>query len=110
MGSGEGVVVSIHVSCVNTSDGVVRSRPDLSSCKMERSVGSVGLSGVLSAVRRMDLWATLGFFTNMRRKGFAIFQATTLPIYLKKHAVFGASPSSLIAWPNEAPTTNIMGR
>ena len=54
MGSGERVVVSICVSCVNTSDGVERRRPDSSSRKMEISVGSVGFRGVPSVFRRME--------------------------------------------------------
>ena len=68
VGSGERDFVSIRVSCVNTSEGVARRRPDFSSRKMEKSVGSVGLSVVPSEVRRMDLRATLDFFTNMRRR------------------------------------------
>ena len=58
--SGERAVVSIFVSCVITSDGAVIRRPYVSSRRAERSVGSVGLSGVPSEVRRMDLRATLG--------------------------------------------------
>ena len=78
MGSGERVVVSICVSCVNTSFGVVRRCPDFSSRKMERSVGSVGLSVVPSEVRRMDFKATLGFFTNMRRRALPYFRRRNL--------------------------------
>ena len=66
VGSGERVVVSICVSYVITSDGMVKRRPDASSRRTERSAGSVGLSSVPTEVRRMDLRATLGFFTNMR--------------------------------------------
>jgi len=65
-GSGESDVVSIFLSCVITSDGEVRRRPNASSRRTDGSVGMVGLSGVPSEVRRMDLSATLGFFTNMR--------------------------------------------
>ena len=61
VGSGERVVVSISVSSVISSDGVVRRRQDVSSRRSKRSVGSVGLSGVSSEARRMDLRATLGF-------------------------------------------------
>jgi len=50
---------------VITSDGVVRKRPDVSSRRTERSVGSVGLSGLPSEFRRMDLRATFCFFTIM---------------------------------------------
>ena len=66
VGSGERDVVSILSSCVITSDGVVRMRPVVSSRRTERSVGSVSLSGVPSKVQRMDLRATLGFYTYMR--------------------------------------------
>ncbi len=69
-GSGRecGVTVSSFVSCLTTSAGVVMRRPDVSSFKMERSVGS--MVGFLSpaADQRIDFSATLGFFTNMRRK------------------------------------------
>jgi hypothetical protein len=65
-GSGESAVVSIFLSYIITSDGVVRRRPNASSRRTERSVGSVRLSGFPSEVRRMDLSAILGFFTNMR--------------------------------------------
>ena len=59
--SGERVAVSMLLSsCVITTDGVVRRRPNVLSRRTERSVGSVGLSGVLSEVRKMDLRATLG--------------------------------------------------
>jgi hypothetical protein len=42
-GSRERAIVSICVSGVNTSNGVVRRRPDLSSLRMEISVGSAEL-------------------------------------------------------------------
>ena len=67
MGSGERAIVSISVSCVNISDGVVRRMPDLSSHRMERSVGSTKLSVVTTEILRMDLSATLGFFANIRK-------------------------------------------
>jgi hypothetical protein len=54
VGSGESVDVSILSRCVITSDGEVRRRTDASSCRTERSVESVGLSGVPSAVRMME--------------------------------------------------------
>ena len=65
VGSEERDVVSIFVSDVITSDGAVIIRPHVSSRRTERSVGSVGMSGVPSEVRRMHLKATIGFFTNM---------------------------------------------
>jgi len=74
-GSGESDVVSIFLSCVITSDGEVRRRPTASSRRTERSVGRVGLSGVSSEARRMDLSATLGFFTHFANKYLAVFQA-----------------------------------
>jgi len=86
-GSGERVVVSICVSYVNTSDGVVRRRPDFSSRKMERSIGSVGLSGVPSEVRRIDLRATFGFFTNMRRRALPYFRRRRLRAWRMRRRV-----------------------
>jgi len=74
VGSGERAAVSISERCVNTSAGVVRRRPNVSSRKMERLVGSVGLSDVPSEERRMGLRATLGFFTNMRRRDLPYFR------------------------------------
>ena len=79
MGSMERAVVSICVSCVNASDGVVTRRPNVSSRKMERSVGSLVLSVVPSEVRRMDLRATFGFLTSMRTSALAYFRRRKLP-------------------------------
>jgi hypothetical protein len=59
VGSGDKAGVSNFSSCAITSAGVVRMCLDVSSRRTERSVGSVGLSGVPSEVRRMDLRATL---------------------------------------------------
>ena len=73
MGSGERALVSIFVSCAITFDGAVRRRPDVSSRRTERSVGSVGLSGVPSEVRRMELRATLDFFHKYANKSLAVF-------------------------------------
>ncbi len=41
----------------------------------ERSVGSVVEVFSPTVVRRIDLSATLGFFMNMRRSFFAVFEA-----------------------------------
>jgi len=71
---------------------VVRRRPDLSSRKMERSVGSVGLSVVPSEVRRMDLRATLGFFTNMRRSASLYFRRRKLRAWRMKRRIAFLNP------------------
>jgi hypothetical protein len=78
VGSGERAIVSILVSCFTTSDGVVRRSPDLSSRRIERSVGSMRFLVVPAEVWRMDLSATLGFFTNMRRRALAYFRRRRL--------------------------------
>ena len=87
VGSGERAVVSSSVSCVNTSDGVVRRRSDFTSLKMERSVGSVGLSVVPSEERRMDLRAKLGFFTITRRRALAYFRRRKLRAWRMRRRV-----------------------
>ncbi len=56
---------------------------------MERSVGSVGLSVVPSAVRMMDLRATLDFFTNMRRSALPYFRRRKLRAWrMRRRAAF----------------------
>ena len=95
VGSGERVVVSICVSCVNASDGVVRRRLDFSSRKMERSVGSVGLSVDPSEVRRMNLRATLDCFYKHAKKCLAIFQAAEVACVVDEEA--GCLPKSFEA-------------
>ncbi len=92
MGSGERGVVSICASCVNTSDGLVRRCPDFSSRKMERSVGRLGLSVVPSEVWIMDLRATLGFFTNMRRHALPYFRRRKLRAWRMRRQVAFLSP------------------
>jgi hypothetical protein len=74
VGSGERAAVSSFSSCAIISVGVVSSHPDVSSRRTERSVGRVGLSNVPSEVRRMDLRAALGFFTNTRRSTLPYFR------------------------------------
>jgi len=71
-------IVSICVSCVNTSDWVVRRSPDLSPRMMEGSVGSAELSVVPTEVLRMDLSATLSFSANMRRSALPYFRRQRL--------------------------------
>jgi hypothetical protein len=73
MGSGEIVVVSICVSCVNTTDGVVRRRPDFSSRKMKRSVGSAGMSVVPPDHLEGGLKGHTRFFHKHAKKCFTIF-------------------------------------
>ena len=92
MRSRKRVVVSICVRCVNTSDRVVRRRQDVSSRKMEISVGSVRLSVIPSEVRRMDLRATLGFFTNMRRSALPYFRRRKLRAWRMRRRVAFLSP------------------
>jgi hypothetical protein len=77
-GSGERAIVSIFLSCAHISDGVVRRRPDLSSRRMERSVGIAELSVIPTDVLRMDFSATLGFFANMRRSALPYFRRRSL--------------------------------
>ena len=92
MGSGERVVVYIFVSCVITSDGAVIRRLDVSSRSTEISAGSVGLSGVPSVVRRMDLRATIGFFTNMRMRALPNFSLRKLRAWQIRRRVAFLSP------------------
>ncbi len=66
VGSGETAFVSMCVSSVITSAGVVRRRPDVSSRITERSIESVGFSNVPAEDRKMDLRATLGLKKNTR--------------------------------------------
>ncbi len=67
-GAGERDTVSICASFVITSAGVAMRHPNVSPLKIERSVGNVVESLSLVAVWRIDLSATLGFFTNMRTR------------------------------------------
>jgi len=53
VGSGERAYVSILVRCSITSDGAVRRSQDLSSRRIEKSVGSVKLSVVPADVNVM---------------------------------------------------------
>ena len=78
IGSGERATVSICASFLTTSAGVVMRRPDVSSLRMERSVGIV--VEYLSPVsdRRIYLSATLGVFTNMRRRALSYLRQRRL--------------------------------
>jgi len=95
VGSGKRAVVSICVSCVITSDGAVRRRPNASSRRAERSVGSVGLSDVPSEVWRMNLRATLGFFDKHANKCYAVFQSAEVACVADEEA--GCHPKSFEA-------------
>ncbi len=70
VGSGEIAMVSSSAIFVTTSSGFVIRSHEASSLIMERSVGSVFLFGFPVAVRRMDLRAMLGLFTNNRSSNF----------------------------------------
>jgi len=78
VGSGDRAVVSSFFRCDVTSVGVTSIRLDVSSRRTERSVRRVGLSSVPSEVRRIDLRAALGFFTNMRRSVLPYFKRRRL--------------------------------
>ncbi len=71
---------------------MVRRRLDVSSRKTERSVGSVGLSRVPSEVRRMDLRATLRFFTNMRKSALPYSSRRRLRAWRIRRRVAFPSP------------------
>jgi len=92
VGSREIDVVSISVSCVITSDGAVIRRPNVSSRRTERSLGSQGLSGVPSEVQRIDLRAALGFFTNMRIMALPYFSRRKLRAWRMRRWVAFLSP------------------
>ena len=63
VGSERRATISICASFVTTSDGVVTSRPFVSSLVIERSVEIVVEAFAPVAARRMSLSATFGFFT-----------------------------------------------
>jgi hypothetical protein len=89
VGSGDRAVDSNFSSCAITSAGVVSMRPNFSSQRTERSVGRVGLSGAPSEVRRIDLRAALGFFTNMRRIALPYFRRRSLRAWrIRRRAAF----------------------
>jgi len=92
VGSGDRAFVSNFSSCVITSVGVVSRRPDVSSRRTERSVGRVGLSGAPSEMRRMDLRAKLGFFTNTRRSALPYFRRRRLRAWRMRRRVAFLSP------------------
>ena len=68
VGSGERAVVSSCGSFVATSAVVVMRRPDVSSFRIERSMGSVVEYLTPVAARRINVCATFGFFTKNRRR------------------------------------------
>jgi len=74
VGSANRAVVSSFSSFAINSAGVVSSHSHVSSRRTDRLVGRVGLSGVPSEVRRMDIRAALGFFYEYAKKHLAVFQ------------------------------------
>jgi hypothetical protein len=92
VGSGDRAFVSSFSSRAITSVGVVSRRPDVSSRRTERSLGRVRLSGVPSEVRRMDLRAALGFFTNMRGSALPYFRRRRLRAWRIRMRVAFHSP------------------
>jgi hypothetical protein len=68
VGSGESAVVSSSTIFLITDVGSVMRSPVTSSLIMERSVGSVLVFVLPAAVRRRDLRAMFGFFTNNLRR------------------------------------------
>ena len=78
MGSGERAIVSISAIFFTTSGGFVMRSPEASFFIMERSVGSVIVFWILSAVRRMDLRAMFGFLANGRSRNLPYLRRRTL--------------------------------
>ncbi len=79
MESGERATDSSSVILFTTLDGVVIRSLVVSSLIIDRSVGRVEWVEVPMSVRRMDLSATFGFLTNMRRRSFAVFETAGVP-------------------------------
>ncbi len=92
VGSGDRAVIFSFSSYAIISVGVVSSRLDVLSRRTKRSVERVGLSGVPSEVRRMNLRAELGFFTNMRRSALPYFRRRRLRAWRIRRRVAFLSP------------------
>ncbi len=68
-------MVSSSAIFVTTYGGFAMRSPEASSLIMERFVGSVLLFEFPVDVRRMDLRAMFGVFTNSRSRNFSVFEA-----------------------------------
>ena len=92
VGSGESAVVSSSTIFLFTDVGSVMRSPVTSFLIMERSVGSVLVFVLPAAVRRRDLRALFGFFTNNLRRCLPYLALRTLRAWLIRARIVWRSP------------------